>query len=389
VRIALVYDGAYPYSVGGGEKVFHDLARYLGENHEVHLLTLKLWEGPDTLSSAPGVHLHGICVPLVPYTLQKGDTRSLKQALAFARATFGALKRLGPFDVIDCMATPYFPLYAAWIYAKRSRTPLVSTWLELWARAHWREYLGSSVASFGACGIESLATRLPSHIISISPHTTVGLRSSGVAPARLSTISPWIHIQTIDAIEPDTSPCDVLFVGRLIESKGVGLLLEAMAQLVQRMPRVRCRIIGDGPERARLESLIEERALRETVFLEGFLDRHEDVIAAMKSCRVFVLPSRREGFGIVVIEAAASGALPVTIDSPNNAARDLVREAKCGAVCEDSPSALADALFEQLELTEEVRACDVERARAWALSYDVHQIASAYETIYRRAAEAL
>jgi len=388
VRIALVYDGAYPYSVGGGEKVFHDLARFLGENHEVHLLALKLWEGPDTLSTAPGVHLHGICEPLVPYTLQKGDTRSLKQALAFARATFTSLNRLGPFDVIDCMATPYFPLYTTWIYAKRSRTPLVSTWLELWARNHWREYLGSSVASYGAYGIERFATRLPSHIISISLHTTLGLQSSGVSPTRLSTISPWIDIQAIDAIEPDALPSDILFVGRLIESKGVALLVEALTQLVQRLPRVRCRIIGDGPERARLESLIEAQGLGENATLEGFLERHEDVIAAMKSSRVFVLPSRREGFGIVVIEAAASGALPVTIDSPNNAAKDLVREAKCGAVCEDSPSALADALFERLALSDEERIRDVERARAWALSYDVHQIASAYESIYRRAAEA-
>lgn len=386
MRIALVYDGVYPYSVGGGEKIFHDLARYLGARHEVHLLGLKLWDGPDTLDVAPGVQIHGICEPLVPHTLQQGDARSLRQALHFAWRTFGALKRLGPFDVIDCMATPYFPLYAAWLHTRVFKTPLVSTWLELWCREHWREYVGAGVKSRLAHGIEHLATRLPRHIISISPQTTASLQCSGVAPARLSTIAPWIDNSAIHALPSDAMPSDLVFVGRLIRSKGVALLIEAMALVSERMPGVRCRIIGDGPERGRLEALIEERDLADNAILEGFLESHDEVIAAMKSSRVFVLPSRREGFGIVIIEAAASGLLPVTVECPNNAARNLVRESGCGAVCDENPQALADALFELLSLPDSTRKHQSERAREWAVKYDVQQGASAYEAIYQRAA---
>jgi glycosyltransferase involved in cell wall biosynthesis len=387
MRIALVYEGVYPYSVGGGEKLFHDLARDLGARHEVCVIGLKLWDGPEVVEVSPSVHVYGICVPDKAHTLQAGESRGVLQALRFAWAVFWALRRLGPFDVVDCMSIPYFPLLATGLHRRISRTALVSTWLECWGREHWREYLGSRLKANIAYAVEQIAMGLPHHIVAISPHTAEALTRRGVGASRLTTITPWIDGPAIASIPADGKPCDVLFVGRLIKSKGVDLLIEAVSLARASLPGLRCRIVGDGPERAPLEALVQRKGLTEIVMLEGFVERHEDVVAAMKSARLLVLPSRREGFGIVVIEAAAAGAIPITIDSPNNAARDLVRESGCGMVCEDSPESLAHAIRQFLKMGEDAFAAARARGQAWAQAYDFRHAAAAYEIVYTRAAE--
>lgn len=385
MRIALIYDGVYPYSVGGGEKVFRDLALFLGDQHEVHLLGMKLWNGADEMTLAPNVYLHGICLPERENTLQAGASRSLASALHFARATYRTLMQMPRFDLVDCMATPYFPLYAARLACWRRETVLVSTWLELWERAHWREYLGSALKASIASRVESWAIGLPRHIVSISEQTAEGLLGRGLPAERLTVIAPWIDHDAIQAVEPGVERCDVLYAGRLISSKGVDQLIRAVAQLKARFPEVRCRIVGDGPERERLQALARELSVEANVDFSGFLPEHRDLIAAMKASQVFVLPSRREGFGIVVVEAAACGVPTVTIETDNNAARNLVRESGCGAVCADEPRDLARAVGALLERTGQEMERDGVRARAWAKQFDWTVSAREYASVYEAA----
>ena len=128
-----------------------------------------------------------------------------------------------------------------------------------------------------------------------------------------------VHYIGIDlaSFTPDPSVArsdTVLFVGRLIENKGCEQLLRAM-QLVQlAQPKSRLVIIGDGPQRARLEQLARELALRQVSFLStqpSGLVRHW-----MNQARVLSVPSvtvdsgASEGFGMVFVEAQAMG-LPV------------------------------------------------------------------------------
>ena len=257
--------------VGGGEKLFRDLATFLSPRHDVHLLSMKLWEGPDELPLEPNVRLHGICAPERPGVLQAGAARSVPQALRFARAAHSALMHLPRFDIVDCMATPYFPLYAARLACARKKTPLVSTWLELWSRDHWRTYIGSAQKARVAHWIESGASRLPRHIIAISEQTAQGLVERGVAPSRVSVVTPWIDMAALEAVPPDENPCDILYAGRLIASKGVDTLIRALGELRATHPNLRCRIVGDGPDREALAALAHENGLESNIAFSGFL----------------------------------------------------------------------------------------------------------------------
>ena len=99
---------------------------------------------------------------------------------------------------------------------------------------------------------------------------------------------------------------EILVVGNLIASKGQELALRAIARMGTLFPHLRCLIIGEGPDRARLQALVSKLGLGQRVRLLGRQSRAA-VADAMRACSVFVLPSRNEGLGCVYLEAMACG----------------------------------------------------------------------------------
>jgi glycosyltransferase involved in cell wall biosynthesis len=114
------------------------------------------------------------------------------------------------------------------------------------------------------------------------------------------------------AFTPGTPGQDgLLFVGRLIERKGVDRLIEAMRPLAETYPGLRLAIAGDGPERARLEAMVREYGLAERVRFHGFLER-APLAEAYRRAGVFVLPALGDAMPNVVLEAMAAGLAIVT-----------------------------------------------------------------------------
>lgn len=98
----------------------------------------------------------------------------------------------------------------------------------------------------------------------------------------------------------------VLSVGNLIAIKGHELLIRAVASLAPEFPELTLEIIGDGPERSRLQALAQQLQVPDRVHFLGRQSRHQ-VAAAMRRCTVFALPSRYEGLGCVYLEAMSVG----------------------------------------------------------------------------------
>ena len=102
----------------------------------------------------------------------------------------------------------------------------------------------------------------------------------------------------------------LLFVGRLIERKGVHVLLEAFRGVRAAIPDAELTIVGDGPERARLEAMAGELALSGVAF-RGHL-AGDDLPAAYRESAILVLPANAEAMPNVVLEAMAAGLAIVT-----------------------------------------------------------------------------
>lgn len=107
-------------------------------------------------------------------------------------------------------------------------------------------------------------------------------------------------------------PVKLVFVGRLVPYKGADMLLEAVAELV-REKRVTVTIIGDGPEKPKLEAIIEKEQLADGVTLAGWVE-HAELQHTLAEHDVFAFPSIREFGGAVVLEAMAVGLVPVVVD---------------------------------------------------------------------------
>lgn len=107
-------------------------------------------------------------------------------------------------------------------------------------------------------------------------------------------------------------PLRAAFVGRLVALKGVDMLLEAAAPLL-RSGQLQLDLIGDGPERPRLQGLIDQLQIQTATRLDGWVD-HSQLQPRLQQSDVLILPSLREFGGGVVLEAMALGLPPIVLD---------------------------------------------------------------------------
>jgi glycosyltransferase involved in cell wall biosynthesis len=134
----------------------------------------------------------------------------------------------------------------------------------------------------------------------------------------------------------------VAFVGKLIAAKGVDLLLEAWPLILRERPQARLVIIGFGAERERFEAAAAQFGDR--VIFTGRLD-HEELADVLPLCEVLVVPSTfPEAFGMVAIEAAACGVLPISAEHSGLAE---VSEVLAAAVPQQAQALLSFAIDEQ------------------------------------------
>jgi colanic acid/amylovoran biosynthesis glycosyltransferase len=128
-------------------------------------------------------------------------------------------------------------------------------------------------------------------------------------PPNISVIPFGIDSGLLAAAAPVCDACApvrVLSVGRLVWQKAHELLLEAADKARRQGREFRVSIVGEGPERPKLEAVIRQRELGGVVELAG-AKPEDDVHRAYTACHIFVLSSVSEGFGLVLVEAMAAG----------------------------------------------------------------------------------
>jgi len=166
---------------------------------------------------------------------------------------------------------------------------------------------------------------------------------------RVTTVPLGVDFEHLRGVSPAAPSTDVLYAGRLLGHKNVDALVRAIAVARCRDPGIRCLIVGEGPERASLEALVAHLDIVANVRFMDFRSEHDELMGLMKSSKVFVLPSEREGFGIVVLEANACGLPVITVRRPGNAARELIVDGENGYVVDLDPQSLAAAILRCLD----------------------------------------
>lgn len=371
MKIAYVYDAVFPWVKGGAEKRVLEISkRLVKRGHGVHIFSMKYWNDGDVFVK-DGVYLHGICEPRELYVEGR---RSIAEAIYFARKLLFPLMK-EDFDVIDSQAFPYFPCFSAKICSSLKRIPLLITWHEVWDE-YWYEYLGKK-GIFGKA-VERMVARLTDKIIAVSERTKRDLERIGVRK-EIKIISNGIDFGKIEEIGASDEESDVIFAGRLIKEKNTDILINAVALIKKKVPDVKCVIIGDGPEKSECEKLAYVLELENNIVFTGFLEDHEDVISRMKSSKVFVLPSTREGFGIVALEANACGLPVVTVNHKMNAACDFITNDENGFLCELSEVDITETIFLAMDKGKDMERNCIECAKGYDWGEIVNLAESTYE----------
>ena len=186
----------------------------------------------------------------------------------------------------------------------------------------------SRIRHLSLARLEKWNARRAGRVLVTSQHSRrVAIAAYGLDPEITRVVPEGISVsdwqdRTFGGLPADRPPV-ILSVARQYRRKNTSTLIRAMIGVLREVPDARLRVVGDGPEMGRLEQLVRSLGLADSVTFLGALEGVDAVRDEMARARVFCLPSRQEGFGIVFLEAMAAG-LPIVA-------------ARCGAVPETAP----------------------------------------------------
>ena len=384
MRICIVYDCLFPYTVGGAERWYRSLAQRLAaDGHDVTYVTLRQWPRGGQ-GEIPGVSVRAVGPRMKLYG--RTGQRRIAPPLVFGAGVLGHLLRRGRrYDVVHTASFPYFSLLAAALVRPLRGYRLVVDWFELWSAAYWREYLGGAGGRVGLA-VQTGCLRVRQHAFTFAELTAGRLREAGVR----GEVQVLRGLYSGPASPPAPVPAQpvVVFAGRHIMEKRAPAVVAAVGAARAGLPGLRARILGDGPERRAVLAEIAAAGLQDIVEAPGFVDA-EQVERELAGALCLLLPSRREGYGLVVVEAISLGTPCVLVRDPDNAATELIEEGVNGFVADSAePEALGAAIVRVHEAGEALRASTAawyaRHARELTLDASLDAVAARYRSIARR-----
>ncbi|MGQ9625471.1 MAG: glycosyltransferase [Anaerolineae bacterium] len=355
---------------GGAERACVNLLRHLDRSRFEPSLALFRREGP---------YLDDVPSDVTVYDLGGGNTRDLRVLFRLARLVRDAR----PAVLFSIMR--YSNLIAL-LAASLARC-------EVKVAINEQNRLREEFATYGWGWAKGIAVRWlyprADAITAISQGIREELiRGFGLPEDKVSVIYNPVYLDGIQALGRDSPNHPwfngnlpvVLAAGRLHPQKGFAYLIRAFQRVSSCLP-ARLLILGEGPERGKLEALIAELRLEESVALLGF---QRNPYSFMAKAAVFVLSSLYEGFGNVLVEAMALG-VPVVATRCPSGPEEIIEDGLDGLLVPVADEErLAEAILRVLtekELAAKFRQRGPERVRAFDASHIASQYASLFESL--------
>lgn len=339
MRICIIYDCLFPWTIGGAERWYRNLAEQLAAaGHEVTYLTLRQWEDQEAPQLA-GVKVIAVGPRMALYHDGK---RRIVPPLRFGLGVFWHL--LGNRQAYDWLHTasfPYFSLFAAALVRPFATFRIAVDWHEVWSRDYWHEYLGA--AGIVGWTVQRLCARVPQLAYAFSDLHRKRAKEIGVSGEITLLTGEYgggEHESRVSASRPAT----IVYAGRFIPEKRLALLVDALALLMREESELRAILYGQGPDFDGIKARVAALGLSSRIELPGFVSA-EEIDDAMCVAAAIVQPSAREGYGMIVVEASARGVPVVVVAGDDNAATELVDDGRNGfTVAAAEPTLLAAAI---------------------------------------------
>jgi glycosyltransferase involved in cell wall biosynthesis len=272
--------------------------------------------------------------------------------------------------------------YKADIYAylalRGSRISLVST-------CHTWYDNNVTVRIYGA--LDRFVLRSYSGVVAVSDEVKQRLLSAGVPQNRIRLIRNGIDLRPFSGPPSSQSslnrPLKVGLVGRLAPEKGVDLFLQAAAAVLAEIPLTQFVVVGDGPDRSKLQALIEELGIGASASLLG---RYDDMPTFYASLDLLVSSSRQEGLPMALLEGMASG-LPL-VATAVGAVATVVQDHRTGILVPAADvSALTSAILKLLQEPATRMSYGAAARKLIAEEYSAERMTAEYLQLYEDAAQ--
>lgn len=322
LKIAFLIELFHPH-VGGCERRFLEIGRRLAaKGHNVHVYTIQ-YDG----NLAREEQVDGITVHRYAYSGNYVSPDGYR--------SFGGVMKYSVMSFIRLVGSDYDLYYSnQWpmlhsLCVKPVATPLIQEWCEVWTNCVKVALLQKLLKYAGDyhVAVSGFTRQRLVNILKMNPSKVV-LIPNGVDFAKF--YSPRNKIWG-----------RIVYAGRIVPHKGVKLLVNAFREVKKEIPSTELHIIGSG---SKLQEIRKSASAIKDCYVHGFLPE-DQMVDLLKSAWLFVLPSEREGSGLVVLEAMAAGVPFVTIDHPDNAAKDLCRF-KCGLAVRPKAKSIATAIIQ-------------------------------------------
>jgi glycosyltransferase involved in cell wall biosynthesis len=373
--------GTQRYACGGAEWAAYNLAINVARHgHDVKVFTASI-DSRDAIEHRDGIT---ICRYGTSFSV---ESSSVSLGILCKPSKYAA-------DVVHTHFTVPPASYAALCHAKRKKAPFVLTY-----HSEQRSGYGTPIRRLGAM-IDSLIVRkslLPSAKVIISPSAHYAAESVFLKSHKDKVVSipNGVNLEEFDVhyskeecrrrLELPQAAKIVLFVGSLSPQKAPDVLMKAVPMILESAPDALLLIVGDGIMRQQLEQLMRDLDVRRSVRFAGHVDRNS-ISLYYKASDVFVLPSIEETFGIVLLEASASGLPMVVSDLPTF--RWIIKDGYNGlVVARGDETGLAHAVTRLLR-DDQLRSMMGQNARGQAANYSWPAVAEETERLYVRVLEA-
>lgn len=288
-RIAIVSEFLPRIHYGGGEIRYHEIAKRLAlRGHEVSWLCMSTGSIPKAIEGEQINYVFlGSKVAVPP-------VRTVGNFLTFITSLVSHIRK-NNYDVVDAQA--FSPLMGAYLACIGKHAALIGTIHDVSIDAENEFFQFRRLAR----AAEAIMYRLPlRNIITVSQSTKTSLiKTYGVPGNKIHVIHNGVDLAKVDSIGEKSKQRDLIYVGRLVPHKHIDHFIEACVRTGKTGA-----IIGQGPLSEYIKRSVAQNPSIE--FL-GRMGSSSCVFAEIAKSRALVLPSTREGFGIVLAEAGALG----------------------------------------------------------------------------------
>lgn len=317
MKAAIVLEAVFPENKGGLERWYSYLSQELAKK-----VTSIDYLNSSNVNRVEG-NLSYISVTDQQWSYLEGGVRSINQALKFSWA-LAKWFSINKYDFIYLSSVPILSIFVVPIIRIRNpKTVVVVEWLEYWPYKYWCAYKGKFIGGI-SWFIQLAALQIGDYRTTFIRRTQLRIKSRNLTWAKKNTLllPGLVNDKFISEKTQENERNDITFLGRLVDEKQPILAIKIIEQYILSGWTGTFWLIGTGPEESNIKLAIEESGKQNQIKLIVNAS-DEEIREKFKNSFLLFHPSKREGYGLVCVEAAFTGLPTLLINYPENGAVDL------------------------------------------------------------------